>query len=474
MKTIQLTKVMAVLSALVMIISCVNDDDFDIPVLDQGIQAPDGNVISIGALGAALEQAILDGENSLTFEDSNSYVEGYVISSDQSGNWFEEIIIQDAPSNPTTGVRVLIDESPLFTTYEIGQKIFVKLDGLTAAIGNGTLSLGFLEGNFLESIPAPQQFEFIQRSPEVQEIVPLEISISDFSDALENTFVRLTDVQFIPEEVLDASLTFAGEALDEFDGERTLIACDGNLTAILSTSTFADFKSVALPAGRGSVSGILTRNFFGDIFNIVINDLSGIAFEDVERCDPVEIDCGIAASAGSQVLFEDDFETQGTNTPISGNGWTNFIEAGTETWEAFTSGGTNASLGISARVGSFLSGDAATIAWLVTPEINFDAQDGETFEFMTSNSFSDGSTLELLFSSDWDGVPENIPTATWDVLPAATIVQDGDFFGDWIDSGIVDLSCVTGTGYIGFRYTGSGDEGFDGTYELDEIQINAN
>ena len=71
-------------------------------------------------------------------------------------------------------------------------------------------------------------------------------------------------------------------------------------------------------------------------------------------------------------------------------------------------------------------------------------------------------------------MPANIPNATWDVISSATVVDDEDFFGDWISSGIVDLSCVETTGYIAFRYTGSGDPDFDGTYELDEIQVNAN
>ena len=59
-------------------------------------------------------------------------------------------------------------------------------------------------------------------------------------------------------------------------------------------------------------------------------------------------------------------------------------------------------------------------------------------------------------------------------LPAAYLVQDADFFGTWFDSGIVDLSCATGTIHIAFRYTGSGEADFDGTYELDDISIDYN
>lgn len=38
-------------------------------------------------------------------------------------------------------------------------------------------------------------------------------------------------------------------------------------------------------------------------------------------------------------------------------------------------------------------------------------------------------------------------------------------------SGNVDLSCVSGTIYIAFKYTGSGQGTFDGIYELDEISV---
>lgn len=468
MKTIKLTHVFAAIIALLTITSCVQDDDFSTPDLTATDPVLDGEVISV----SALRNLFLQEGETVDLTESTQYVEGFVISSDESGNWFEEIIIQDNATAPTAGVRILIDESPLFTYYEIGRKIFVKLGGLHLGESNGVLTLGVT--NNLEKIPAPLQFDYIQRSATVETIVPVETTISNLSEDLENIFIKLTDVQFAKEEVIDESLTYAGEPLDEFDGERTIFSCATEQTLILSTSTFANFKSIALPTGRGSISGVLTRNFFGEDFNLAINDRNDVVFDQAERCDPVEIDCGVADAAGSTILFEDFFETQATNSPISGNGWTNYQQEGSETWEAYSSGGQNASLGISARVGSFQSGDDATIAWLITPMLDLQANTGETLQFMTSNSFSDGSTLDLLFSSDWDGTEAGIATATWDVLPAGVIVDDGDFFGDWIDSGIVDLSCIESNGYVAFRYSGSGDPDFDGTFELDEIQINAN
>ena len=168
------------------------------------------------------------------------------------------------------------------------------------------------------------------------------------------------------------------------------------------------------------------------------------------------------------------FETQTLNAPIAGNGWTNYIEAGTETWEAWFDGSENMSLGISARMGSFNSGDANSIGWLITPEINFDMQTGETLHFKTSNSFDDGSVLEVRFAGDWDGNENTITMATWIELGSVTVVSDNDGFPEWISSGNVDLSCIEGTGHIAWKYIGSGNGDFDGTYELDEIEIRSN
>ena len=47
----------------------------------------------------------------------------------------------------------------------------------------------------------------------------------------------------------------------EFDGERLLESCEDGGSVIFSTSTFADFKSFLLPQGRGSMTGILTKNY---------------------------------------------------------------------------------------------------------------------------------------------------------------------------------------------------------------------
>jgi hypothetical protein len=159
---------------------------------------------------------------------------------------------------------------------------------------------------------------------------------------------------------------------------------------------------------------------------------------------------------------------------ISGNGWTHFIAAGSEGWEAYTATGSNPSQGVSARIGAYNSNDNSSVSWLITPEIDLNNNTGVTLQFQTSNSYADDSSLALLFSNDWDGTTSGIDAATWGIVSRAYITQNTDAFSNWYDSGLVDLSCGEGSTYFAFRYTGSGNANEDGTYELDNIIISAN
>ena len=487
MKTLKINKLILLFLGLVVFTSCVQDDDFDTPNLTfQEPNIPATQLRTLGSLAGDLAQeqgnTELDYSDessvvSYTFNENDEYITGYIVSSDEGGNFFEELILQDNFENPTIGIKLLIDVNPLFTRYDVGRKIYIKINGLSVGITNGVLTIGALNGSEVDKIAASQETLVIQRSNEVATIVPLPLSMSNFTDDKTNMMIQLSDVQFNRDQVLDPEsdfITYASSQSDEFDGERILESCGSSATTVFSTSTFADFKGLQLPKGRGSMNAILTRDFFGEVFNVVINTPEDITFDDnAMRCDPIEISCGLASSTGSNNLFSDDFETQSTNSLISGNGWTNFIEEGTEGWEAYSSGGTNSSQGISARVGSFQSGDASSVAWLITPQIDLDANTGVTIQFETSNSFSDGSTMDVLFSDDWDGTEAGITTATWGILADAYVTQDDDFFGDWFESGIVDLSCASGQIYVAFKYVGSGNADFDGTYELDFVSIDA-
>ena len=63
-----------------------------------------------------------------------------------------------------------------------------------------------------------------------------------------------------------------------------------------------------------------------------------------------------------------------------------------------------------------------------------------------------------------------LASATWTELPA-TIVSDSEFYQNWVDSGLIELSDFSGNANIAFKYTGADSNDFTGTFELDNFQV---
>ncbi len=477
MKKINKVKVQLCLFAIVLhTASCIKNEDYSVPdisVIEPDI--PQEQITTFKAIKGLYDQAVNGGNATVMIpNEPGLYIEGYVVSSDKSGNFFEELIIQNKTDesnpdhDPRLGFKVDINVSNLSDTYQFGQKVYVKLNGLTIGETSGVLTIGKGDAVTVKQIQATEYKSIIIRSREVAEIEAKITGPADLTEWDQNTLIQLNNIQL---NRFELGATFASESFDEFDGLRLLESCDSGISMVLQTSTFSDFRSLVVPHGKGQVTGIFSRDFRDDFNVLILNSSEDINFKDNERCDPLELSCGIATTLGTGNLFMEDFESQKNNKPITGNGWTNYIETGSEAWEAYSSSSSNASLGRSARFKSASSGDDSNIGWLITPAINLDTQDGETLRFKTSNSQADSSFLEVLYTSDWDGDEAHVTSATWGVLSAAYVVKDTDSFVPWFNSGNVDLSCITGTIHIAFKYTGSGQDTFDGVYELDDIHI---
>ncbi|MEP5340100.1 MAG: DUF5689 domain-containing protein [Algibacter sp.] len=471
-----INKLLTLLS-LVILMACVNDDDYAIPnpSEDENISIPVEKLTTFRAIHNRYEQAVNNGDAIAQIDDDEDlYIEGYVVSSDAAGNFFEELIIQnkiDASSSdadPRLGLKIDVNVSSLSDTYEFGRKVYIKLSGLSIGESNGVITIGTGDAPQVKQIQPAAYRNVILKTGDVATIVPKIVSIEDLSEGDENTLIQLTSMQL---NRFELGATFASEAIDEFDGLRTFESCESGVSIILQTSTFSDFKGLIVPQGQGTITGVFSRDFRDDFNVLVVNSSTDINFDSDSRCDPMELTCGLASSIGTGNLFYEDFESQKNNKPIEGNGWTNYMETGTEGWEGYSSTSSNASLGRSARFQSSSSGDDSNIGWLITPAIDLDAQDGETLRFKTSNSLADSSFMEVLYSLDWDGTEANVTTATWGVLSAAYVVKDTDSFVPWFNSGRVDLSCASGVMHIAFKFTGSGQDTFDGIYELDEVSI---
>ncbi len=477
MKTIFNKTVYGIIGALLLCLSCVQDDDFGVPNIN--IEDPvisTEKLTTFKAITSLYEQAVNGGNPIVVIED-DIYIEGYVVSSDKGGNFFEELIIQNKiddsnPDNdPRLGFKVEINVSSLSDTYQFGQKVVIKLQGLAIGETSGVVAIGNDGGSSINQIQAAEYRNVVFRTNDIAEMQPIVLNPEDLTEAHENTLVQLNNMQL---NRFELGATFASESFDEFDGLRLMESCNSGVQIIMQTSTFSDFKTLLVPDGNGSVTGIYSRDFRDNFSVILPKSASDVNFENTDRCDPLEFSCGLASTIGSENLLYEDFEPQRNNRPIEIDGWTNYIEAGTEAWEGYSSTSSNASLGRSCRFQSASSGDESNIGWLITPPIDLDAQDGESLRFKTSNSLADSSYMEVFYADDWDGTEAGVTAATWQILSDAYVVKDSDSFAEWFSSGNVDLSCLSGTIHIAFKYTGSGQSTFDGVYELDEISVDYN
>ena len=452
----------------------MQDNDFEVPnVSIENPVIPEEKLTTFKTIVSLLQQAESSGNTTVTLTD-DLYISSYIVSSDKGGNFFEELIIQNKsdasnPDNdPRLGLRIAINRSSLFDTYQFGQNVIVKLQGLTIGRDSGVITIGKGDGPSVKQIQASEFRDIVLRTNTVVQLQPKIVALEDLTPADENTLVQFNNMQL---NRFELGASYASESFDEFDGFRLLESCDSGIQILMQTSTFADFKSVIVPQGKGNITGIYSRDFRDD-FNVIIpNSSADVSLNGTNRCDPLEFSCGIASSFGSGRLFFEDFESQRNNQPISGNGWTNYIEAGSQAWEAWSSTSTNASLGRSCRFQSASSGDVRNIGWLITPAIDLDAQDGETLRFKTSNSLADSSYMDVFYADDWDGTEAGVANASWRILTDAYVVKDSDSFVEWLASGNVDLSCLSGTIHIAFKYTGSGQNAFDGVYELDDVSV---
>jgi hypothetical protein len=453
--------------------SCVEDGNFEVPnslgaeenaALNKlQTEATSGAVTEISI--ANLKGLLVNGQ--VTQITSDIYVKGYVTSSDQTGNFYKEFFIQDAPSNPSAAIKVVTEMADSYNKFNIGREVYIKLKDLyigEVRSGDGVTAIGGSEfsAGRLGTLTTKQTDSHVLRAANSEEMIPAVVKFSEINNSHVGLFVKVENAQF-PTSIVGKTYV---DANDQFDTQRLLESCDGfgYTNFILETSAFAEFKFSVLPAGGGSISAVVSKTFDGSDLVLALNKTTDVIMEGA-RCTPLDANDFTS-------VFEENFESMTSSNPLGGNGWITFTEVGRFNWRVLTStdsGNPNSKI---ASMGAFRSGDASNISWMISPGINLDAQGLEFLNFQTSNSFADESVLEVLISTNWDGTSPNVTTATWQKLPA-NIVSRSENFQNWVDSGAIDLSGFSGTAHIAFKYSGGDNtaDTIDGTYEVDNVKI---
>lgn len=453
--------------------ACVEDGDFTVPEnlgieenenLNKLLDSIDKGFIELKSI-KDLKSLYISGKNPLQIT-SNIVVKGYVISNDESGNFFREFYMQDNPENPTAGIKIVINLTNINTKYNFGREVYIRLKGLYVGetnSGDGVTAIGgkikLADPRELDNVSVNQSLNHFFRSKNTATILPKNVTIGGLNNPANLcTYVKIENAFFAGNLEGKAYI----DPKEDFDTKRVLQSCEGIglVETVVETSSFSDFANLALPKGGGSLNAIVSRDFGGDFTVLVLNSEDDVNMNGT-KCTPKAIE------DFQTILLEEDFENTSGNINIVG--WTNYRQEGTKLWRSYFDEDVQSR---AANIGSFRSGNPATITWLVTKAIDLETTTEEFLSFDTSTSFADGSTLEVLISEDWNGDETTITTANWQALPAR-IASNNDDFASFVNSTFIELSNYSGTIYIAFKYTGNGDEDFDGTYELDNLKINA-
>lgn len=264
-------KVVLILFGITLIYSCVKDRNFNSPTSNQ--------VSDLVANTTYSEVKSLFQDETFQIQE-DLIIEGYVTSSDKSGNFFSVLHFQDKPQNPTEGFQIEMDlrDSNLF--FPEGSKIYIKLKGLYLGQSKEVFKIGGVFTSFgnvsVGRLPATVVNEHIFLSEEIK-IQAVPLSIERLQKNLTNTLVRFDGLEIIEEEVGESF------ALAREETERILIDCNGNTIALVN-SGFSDFQSDLLPSGNGTITGILLRE--KDNYKIAIRSLEDIVFSE-ERCEEI-------------------------------------------------------------------------------------------------------------------------------------------------------------------------------------------
>lgn len=452
MKTINTFKLVTVLFLTgLFVTSCVQDDEFDTPeiIFEEPNVTVNTTIASVIDMYGGFEPVLIGDGNSTPL-----YFEAYVVSSDESGNYYKQLIVQDKAENPIAGISISTEATDMYTFFEPGRKIYVRVDGLYSGVYAGLPTLGVLQGSEVGRMSVEEFNSRVLRSTQSQELVPVLKTFGTLTESDLNTLVKFENVQVSDE---DLGQPYANTN-NTFSVNRTFINCEYTESMIVRNSGFADFKNEIMPSGSGTLTAI--HSTFNDTYQLFIRDTNDLVF-DQERC--VE---GGGEPQGS-IFFEDfeDIATTGPGELINLPGWTNVnISGGERRYEAREFDNNKY-----AQISAFNSGEPTVEAWLVTPQISLDEAIAPKLTFLTKDGFNNGEGLKAYVSTNFTGNPA---TATWTELSVAIATGTGSGYAEnFTNSGEVDLTSYIGQSIsIGFEYVG-GDGGITTTYQIDEVSV---
>lgn len=264
-----------ILSLTVFLTSCVQDDVYSTPDLQGKCQTLTPTK-TIAEVKKAYEN------NSATITD-DIIIEGYVSSSDESGNVYKTIYLQDAPENPTQGLVVSVDAVSTYTSYPQGSKVYIKLKGLAFGRYGNVLQVGYNNIDPITNTPTfgriPEKLvanHLVRSCASKVKIVPKVITLASLTntstvDPLIGALVQINNAEF-PINLLCNIYAPNGLTVNRQIVDPTMTTPINS--RVVRNSGYASFAADQLPSGNGTFIGILSK--FNSDYQFFINRVSDL------------------------------------------------------------------------------------------------------------------------------------------------------------------------------------------------------
>jgi len=263
------------------IIGCVHDDDYDEPNLDGSQCADLTATMTLTELRAKYVGTVYAFP-----DDSKDVVEGYVSSTDETGNIYKTIYIQDKAENPTQGFVISVDMVSTYTRYPQGSKVYIKLAGLALGTYGGVVQLGVKDPASTTSVlrvPEKSVPSKIFRSCSIREkIVPKLMTSAQMitaNDKYIGCLIQMDNAEF-DNRILCTNFAPNGVTVDRIIRDNSTTT-----TRVVRNSGYASFANQILPSGNGKFVGIYSK--FNSTYQMYINKVTDLDMKKFPRLDGI-------------------------------------------------------------------------------------------------------------------------------------------------------------------------------------------
>ncbi len=204
-----------------------------------------------------------------TDKDEDVILAGRIIASDEGGNIYQNVMLQDETGAVTIAVLTSANDGlkNLYTKYKVGEEMFINATGLYAGKYAGLFQIGtageyngtpqtskmaateFLSHTYLNGLPDPSAItEITMTIPEI-----LAATDEAAQKKYQSQLVRINDVSWIG----GGTETWGVPASSSTAENRYLVDANGN-RLLVRNSNKSDFVDAVLPAGHGNVVGVMS------------------------------------------------------------------------------------------------------------------------------------------------------------------------------------------------------------------------